>query len=104
MKIILTMILSCFVVTSMSAQAAPASTQQAQADTQPMTENPPVPGSGQTENPKDPKQNDQSAGAIVRKHDTPVSLDPAKTKKVKKAEKKQKVEEHTDPQTTESTD
>lgn len=104
MKIIFAMMLSCFVMASVSALAAPAASNQAQVGTHhPMTENPPTPGR-KVENPKDPHQNDQSAGAIVRKHDTPVSLEPAKVKKEKKAEKKQKVEQHTDPQTTETTD
>lgn len=103
MKIILGMMLACFLVTSARAQTAPV-TKQAQTDAQTMPENPPTPGQ-----PGQMEKSSQSSGAIIRKHDTPITLDPAKHKKLKKVEKQKKVEEqkdqHSDPhETTESTD
>jgi hypothetical protein len=80
--------------------------QQAQtsqpSETEGLSENPATPGQREdVDSAKDPKRGEAS-GAIVRKHDTPVTLDPAKDGKMKKAEKKKKAERHTDPQSSDT--
>jgi hypothetical protein len=83
MKLILGMILSSFVATV--AFAGTATVAQQSGPTQALPEQPPTPGSS-VESHKDPHATNQSSGAIIRKHDTSMDLQPAKKKKAKKVE------------------